>query len=490
MPASPVDWESVKDRLTQDIPAPLFNTWIRPVTGELIADDTYCLYVSNRIAQDYIKRNLQPRITQTLKEFGFEGAIQIIVRPKPVSSMPAAPGMTAGPAPAGTRPAKPAISRTEGPPGIRPAQPEKNSPEPASADAESSGPKKDGRRKSRKTNLKSQFTFDNFVGGKSNLLATSIGRQIVAGDGPSFNPLYICGGVGLGKTHLMHAIGNALHEKNKEMKVFYVSATDFVTDVVSNYQNKTYDLIKEKYSDLDLLLIDDVQHIAGKERTQEEFFHIFEGMLARKSQVVLTSDTFVKKLKVSERLSSRFMAGVEVYIEPPEIEMRVSILLQRGREVGIALKNEVAFFIAQNFKNNVRELHGAVKTLVAQKKAYGISDSDISIDFVKQALKNILQVQNTQISAEIIQRKVAEFYNIKISDMHSKVRTAKIAKPRQIAMYLIRELIQMSYPDIGGHFGGKDHTTIIHAVKKITSERNLNSDLNKELHLLEQMIKE
>src|SRR5919206_138777 len=294
-------------------------------------------------------------------------------------------------------------------------------------------------------------------------------------------------GVGLGKTHLIHAVGNALLADKPDARILYLHAEQFITDVVKNYQRKTFDELKAKYHSLDLLLIDDVQFFAGKERTQEEFFNAFEALLAKRAHIIMTSDTYPKGLvDIDERLTSRFDAGLTVAIEAPELEMRVAILIRKADIEGTQMPEDVAFFIAKNVRANVRELEGALRKVLAYSR---FSQKDINIQLAREALKDLLSIQNRQISVENIQKTVADFYKIKVADMYSKKRPASIARPRQIAMYLAKELTQKSLPEIGELFGGRDHTTVLHAVRKISAERQKNTELNQQLHVLEQTLK-
>jgi chromosomal replication initiator protein len=287
--------------------------------------------------------------------------------------------------------------------------------------------------------------------------------------GHLYNPLFIYGGVGLGKTHLMHAVGNKLLVDRPDAKVLYIHAEQFVSDVVKAYQRKTFDEFKERYHSLDLLLIDDVQFFANKDRTQEEFFNAFEALLAKKSHIVMTSDTYPKGLAdIHERLVSRFDSGLTVAIEPPELEMRVAILINKARAESVEMPEEVAFFVAKNVRSNVRELEGALRKILAYSR---FNQKEISIQLAREALRDLLSIQNRQISVENIQKTVADYYKIKVADMYSKKRPASIARPRQIAMYLAKELTQKSLPEIGELFGGRDHTTVLHAVRKISGER-------------------
>lgn len=338
-----------------------------------------------------------------------------------------------------------------------------------------------------RSKLNPVLTFDNFVTGKANQLARAAAIQVADNPGVSYNPLFLYGGVGLGKTHLIHAIGNQLLQDKAGARIRYIHAEQYVSDVVKAYQRKAFDDFKRYYHSLDLLLIDDIQFFSGKSRTQEEFFYAFEALVANKAQVIITSDTYPKEISgIDDRLISRFDSGLTVAIEPPELEMRVAILMRKAQSEGVSLSEDVAFFVAKHLRSNVRELEGALRKILAYSKFHG---REISIELTKEALKDLLTVQNRQISVENIQKTVADFYNIKVADMYSKKRPANIARPRQIAMYLAKELTQKSLPEIGELFGGRDHTTVLHAVRKIADERGKDAQLNHELHVLEQTLK-
>ena len=338
-----------------------------------------------------------------------------------------------------------------------------------------------------RSKLNPVLTFDNFVTGKANQLARAAAIQVADNPGVSYNPLFLYGGVGLGKTHLIHAIGNQLLMDKAGARIRYIHAEQYVSDVVKAYQRKAFDDFKRYYHSLDLLLIDDIQFFSGKSRTQEEFFYAFEALVANKAQVIITSDTYPKEISgIDDRLISRFDSGLTVAIEPPELEMRVAILMRKAQSEFVSLNEDVAFFVAKHLRSNVRELEGALRKILAYSKFHG---REITIELTKEALKDLLTVQNRQISVENIQKTVADFYSIKVADMYSKKRPANIARPRQIAMYLAKELTQKSLPEIGELFGGRDHTTVLHAVRKIADERSKDAQLNHELHVLEQTLK-
>ena len=338
-----------------------------------------------------------------------------------------------------------------------------------------------------RTRLNTGLTFDTLVPGRANQMARTAALHVAGAPGVMYNPLFVYGGVGLGKTHLVHAVGNALLANRPDARVLYLHAEQFITDVVKNYQRKTFDELKAKYHSLDLLLIDDVQFFAGKERTQEEFFNAFEALLAKRAHIIMTSDTYPKGLvDIDERLTSRFDAGLTVAIEPPELEMRVAILMRKAELESALMPEDVAFFVAKNVRANVRELEGALRKILAYSR---FSQKEINIQLAREALKDLLSIQNRQISLENIQKTVADFYKIRIADMYSKKRPASIARPRQIAMYLAKEMTQKSLPEIGDSFGGRDHTTVLHAVRKISTERQKNAELNQQIHVLEQTLK-
>ena len=338
-----------------------------------------------------------------------------------------------------------------------------------------------------RSRLNPALSFDTLVPGRANQMARTAALHVAGAPGQMYNPLFIYGGVGLGKTHLIHAVGNALLADRPDARILYLHAEQFITDVVKNYQRKTFDELKAKYHSLDLLLIDDVQFFAGKERTQEEFFNAFEALLAKRAHIIMTSDTYPKGLvDIDERLTSRFDAGLTVAIEPPELEMRVAILMKKADQEATPMPEDVAFFVAKNVRANVRELEGALRKILAYSR---FSHKDINIQLAREALKDLLSIQNRQVGVENIQKTVADFYKIKVADMYSKKRPASIARPRQIAMYIAKEMTQKSLPEIGELFGGRDHTTVLHAVRKISAERQKNSELNQQLHVLEQTLK-
>lgn len=469
-------WQRGCERLAAELPEQQFNTWIRPLPAAAVSEGASgavaSLLVPNRFKLDWIRNQYGGRIEAVLSELaGKPVRLEINLAPRDA---------VARPAPLAAAATQPAIAAGS------PVAPPARATTTASAPVAAQGPAAAAAAMSRHR-LNVGLTFSNLVPGRANQMARTAALHVAGAPGQMYNPLFIYGGVGLGKTHLMNAVGNALLADRPDARVLYLHAEQFITDVVKNYQRKTFDELKAKYHSLDLLLIDDVQFFAGKERTQEEFFNAFEALLAKKAHIIMTSDTYPKGLvDIDERLTSRFDAGLTVAIEPPELEMRVAILMKKAEAEGTPMPEDVAFFVAKNVRANVRELEGALRKILAYSR---FSQKDISIALTRDALKDLLSIQNRQIGVENIQKTVADFYKIKIADMYSKKRPASIARPRQIAMYLAKEMTQKSLPEIGELFGGRDHTTVLHAVRKISGERQKNTELNQQLHVLEQTLK-
>ena len=448
-------WQSCVDQLAQELPEQQFNTWIKPLRATVSPDlSKVVVLVGNRFKLDWVRAQYASRIAALLQQFfGQPIQLELAITPKEEQSRSQVVSY-----------AHEVESLPEAFVGI-----EENTP---------TGPR---------NRLNTALTFDSLVEGTANRMARAAAMHVATMPGQLYNPLFIYGGVGLGKTHLVHAVGNKLLQERPDAKVLYIHAEQFVSDVVKAYQRKTFDEFKARYHSLDLLLIDDVQFFANKERTQEEFFNAFEALLAKKSHIVMTSDTYPKGLAdIHERLVSRFDAGLTVAIESPELEMRVAILISKARHENADMPEEVAFFVAKNVRSNVRELEGALRKILAYSR---FNQKDITIQLARDALRDLLSIQNRQISVENIQKTVADYYKIKVADMYSKKRPASIARPRQIAMYLAKELTQKSLPEIGELFGGRDHTTVLHAVRKIGAERQQLADLNQQLHVLEQTLK-
>ena len=449
-------WQSCIDLLAQELPEQQFNTWIKPLQAA-VSDDfsKLTIVVINRFKLDWIRAQYAGRISALLNQlYGQPVHIEFSLAPKEA-------------------PVREPVLRT--------------SHENDEFSSAASSAASDTALNVFKNRLNSSLCFETLVEGTANRMARAAAMHIANVPGQLYNPLFIYGGVGLGKTHLMHAVGNQLLQNRPDAKVLYIHAEQFVSDVVKAYQRKTFDEFKHHYHSLDLLLIDDVQFFANKDRTQEEFFNAFEALLTKKSHIVMTSDTYPKGLAdIHERLVSRFDSGLTVAIEPPELEMRVAILINKSRAEGSEMPEEVAFFVAKNVRSNVRELEGALRKILAYSR---FNQKEVSIQLARDALRDLLSIQNRQISVENIQKTVADYYKIKVADMYSKKRPASIARPRQIAMYLAKELTQKSLPEIGELFGGRDHTTVLHAVRKISAERQTLNELNQQLHVLEQTLK-
>ncbi|QTO43342.1 chromosomal replication initiator protein DnaA [Burkholderia latens] len=520
-------WQHCSALLERELTPQQYVTWIKPLAPVAFdaSANTLSIAAPNRFKLDWVKSQFSGRISDLAREFwNTPIEVQFVLDPKagmrsaPAGAAPAAPraplapsgpaatvaaiaaNLTANASAAPSAPADvpmtpsaaaahhlnaddadidlPSLPAHEAAAGRRTWRPGPGAAPPNGGEADSMY---------ERSKLNPVLTFDNFVTGKANQLARAAAIQVADNPGISYNPLFLYGGVGLGKTHLIHAIGNQLLLDKAGARIRYIHAEQYVSDVVKAYQRKAFDDFKRYYHSLDLLLIDDIQFFSGKSRTQEEFFYAFEALVANKAQVIITSDTYPKEISgIDDRLISRFDSGLTVAIEPPELEMRVAILMRKAQSEGVNLSEDVAFFVAKHLRSNVRELEGALRKILAYSKFHG---REISIELTKEALKDLLTVQNRQISVENIQKTVADFYNIKVADMYSKKRPANIARPRQIAMYLAKELTQKSLPEIGELFGGRDHTTVLHAVRKIADERSKDAQLNHELHVLEQTLK-
>jgi chromosomal replication initiator protein len=442
-------WHSCLNRFEKELPAQQFNTWIRPLQLDVAAAPSgqLRLLAPNHFVLQWVKERFVPKIEAWSGEF-FTSPLKVSLV---LSQVPESPA-----------PAVVALPAHDKPQATKGAAPQRSS-------------------------LIQDFSFENFVAGKANQLARAAAMQVAEHPGTSYNPLFIYGGVGLGKTHLLHAVGNFVLTQHPRAKVRYLHAAQYISDVVRAYQQKSFDEFKRYYHSLDMLLIDDIQFFTGKDRTQEEFFYAFNALIEAHKQLIITCDTYPKDLAgMDERLKSRFSWGLSVAIEPPEQEMRVAIILKKADAVSVSISEEVAFFIAKHIRSNVRELEGALKSVMAYARFNG---KEITLDSAKDALKDLLSAQNRQITVDNIQRTVADYYKIKITDMHSKKRTRNIARPRQLAMALAKELTQMSLPDIGDAFGNRDHTTVLHACRTIAALREKNHEINRDYHVLEQVLK-
>jgi chromosomal replication initiator protein len=432
-------WSECMRQLEAEVPEQLFNIWVRPLQA-VFEGGVIRLLAPNRFVVDWVRQNLLVRIGELLGSVGAAdggGSPQVVleVGTRPVAAAPAE---------------EPSAVRHGAAPVVRPGR-----SEPITVGAR----------------VNPDFTFDNFVEGKSNQLAKAAARQVADNPGRAYNPLFLYGGVGLGKTHLMHAVANAIRQRRPQARVAYVHSERFVGDMVRALQHNTIADFKTAYRGLDALLIDDIQFFAGKDRSQEEFFHTFNALLEGQQQVILSCDRYPKEVTgLEERLKSRFGWGLTVAIDPPELETCVAILMSKAHGAGVDLPEEVAFFIAKRIRSNVRELEGALRRVAATAQFTGRA---ITLDFAKEALRDLLALQEKLVTIENIQKTVAEYYKIRVAELLSKRRSRSIARPRQVAMALAKELTNHSLPEIGDAFGGRDHTTVLHACKRIKDLREI-----------------
>ena len=438
-------WKLCLNFCEKELSKQQYTTWIKPLSGD-VDEKLKQLTISapNQFVLQWVKERLNDKLHSLLEESSNISSIAYNVNKKTKRSLSVEAIITESPDPNKIKPVK-----TNG--------------------------------------LNKSFNFDNFVTGKANQLACAAAKQIAEKPGTTYNPLFVYGGVGLGKTHLMHAIGNHLKSIQPNAKIKYLHAERYVHDVVKAYENKDFDSFKKNYHSLDLLLIDDIQFIAKKNRTQEEFFYAFNTLIENKKQIIITCDSYPKEIVgVDERLRTRFSWGLTVSIDPPELEMRVAILLKKAAGTKIQLSEEVAFFVAKQIRSNVRELEGALNRIVAMSNFTG---REIDLSLAKESLKDLIAVRGRQISVENIQKTVADFYKIKIADIHSKKRSRNYSRPRQIAMSLTRELTNLSFPEIGEAFGGRHHTTIMHACDEIESLRLSDQAIGQDLGFFTQVLK-
>jgi chromosomal replication initiator protein len=459
-------WHQCLRRLEAELPEQAFNTWVRPL--QAVEDGSRLrLLAPNRYVVDWINQNCVSRIGELVDELVPAPAPQVVVeigsrRPLP-SPAPLLDGVG--------MPSQPRTSARHGSPTPTVAASSVGGVAPARRPMADPLPQFGGR-------LNPDFTFANFVEGKSNQLARAAAVQVAENPGRAYNPLFIYGGVGLGKTHLMHAIGNQIRTRSKEARVAYVHSERFVGDMVRALQHNTINEFKQAYRTLDALLIDDIQFFAGKERSQEEFFHTFNALLEGQQQVILTCDRYPKEVEgLEERLKSRFGWGLTVAIEPPELETCVAILMSKASQGSVELPEEVAFFVAKRIRSNVRELEGAMRRVIANSQFTG---RPITLDFAKEALKDLLALQERLVTIENIQKTVAEYYKIRVADLLSRRRSRSITRPRQMAMALSKELTNHSLPEIGDAFGGRDHTTVLHACRVVKELRDSQQRLNED----------
>lgn len=499
-------WQQCVDLLRDELPSQQFNTWIRPLQVEAEGDELR-VYAPNRFVLDWVNEKYLGRLLELLGERG-EGqlpALSLLIGSKRSrtpraaivpSQTHVAPSPPVAPPPAPVQPVSAApvvVPREELPPvttapsvSSDPYEPEEPSIDPlAAAMPAGAAPAVRTERNvqvegalKHTSYLNRTFTFENFVEGKSNQLARAAAWQVADNLKHGYNPLFLYGGVGLGKTHLMHAVGNHLLKKNPNAKAVYLHSERFVADMVKALQLNAINEFKRFYRSVDALLIDDIQFFARKERSQEEFFHTFNALLEGGQQVILTSDRYPKEIEgLEERLKSRFGWGLTVAVEPPELETRVAILMKKAEQAKIELPHDAAFFIAQRIRSNVRELEGALKRVIAHSHFMG---RPITIELIRESLKDLLALQDKLVSIDNIQRTVAEYYKIKISDLLSKRRSRSVARPRQVAMALSKELTNHSLPEIGVAFGGRDHTTVLHACRKIAQLRESDADIRED----------
>lgn len=472
-------WHQCLDYLQDELSSQQFNTWIRPLQAELGEANELCLLAPNRFVRDWVSDKYAKRISELMRELAPTKPPKVSLSVGSRRAASAAPqprdlGHPVSAAPAGQR--APAVHTSAR--GNTADKREINhlsqetSRRPGARQVQVEGGLKHG------SGLNPNFTFDTFVEGKSNQLARAASRQVSENPGGAYNPLFLYGGVGLGKTHLMHAVGNALAERRENAQVIYLHSERFVADMVKALQLNAINDFKRFYRSVDALLIDDIQFFAGKERSQEEFFHTFNALLEGGQQMILTSDRYPKEINgVEERLKSRFGWGLTVAIEPPELETRVAILMKKADQAKVDLPHDAAFFIGQKIRSNVRELEGALKKVIADSHFMG---KPITPDFIRESLKDLLALQDKQVGVDNIQRTVAEYYKIKVSDLLSKRRSRSVARPRQMAMALAKELTNHSLPEIGDAFGGRDHTTVLHACRKIKSLQEESADIRED----------
>ena len=516
-------WSSCTNQLSDELPAQQYNTWIRPLRAQLFVGDLdgsdlpqrVQLIAPNRFIEDWVKNKFLGRIAELFSQFnGSQCAVAVVAQAEKAPAfkiqVPVVNGAGQGVSDSNNTtntnnsaninysnrgfeqhsrsgdPVLPCVAATSV--GLNTAVPSIErplesgfAPQDGSVIQRISAPAiiTSAAENSLKSNLNNAFTFDSFVEGKSNQLALAAAQQVAENPGGSYNPLFIYGGVGLGKTHLMHAVGNALRVRKPDAKIVYLHSERFVADMVKALQLKAIDEFKQFYRSVDALLIDDIQFFAGKDRSQEEFFHTYNALLERGQQMILTCDRYPKEINgVEERLKSRFGWGLTVAVEPPELETRVAILINKAEQAGMDLSRDAAFFIAQRIRSNVRELEGALKRVMAHAQ---FSGRVIDIDLIRESLKDLLALQDKLVTIDNIQRVVADYYKLKMSDLLSKRRSRSVARPRQVAMSLAKELTNYSLPEIGESFGGRDHTTVLHACRKVKELEATDRDVERDL---------
>jgi chromosomal replication initiator protein len=441
-------WDLCQERFRASLTQQQFSTWIKPLVFDDAGGEVRIL-APNHFVMDWVREKFAEHIDNWAQEF-YPNPVSITYSLGKKTAVPQTHAVASQPAAIRVVPASPAPAAQMG------------------------------------MRINPGFTFDNFVSGRANQLARAAALQISHNPGVAYNPLFVYGGVGLGKTHLLQAIGNTVRQTNPDARISYIHANDYVDDVVKAYLNKQFDDLKRRYMSLDLLLIDDIQFLAKKDRTQEEFFYVFNSLIENKKQIVITCDTFPKEIAgLDDRLKSRFAWGLTVAVEPPELEMRVAILLAKAQAENVKLDEAVAFFVAKQVRSNVRELEGSLKRVIAFSRFH---EKPITLELVKEALRDLIASTSRIVSIENIQKTVADFYKIKVADMFSKKRTRNLARPRQIAMALAKELTNQSLPEIGESFGGRDHTTVIHACRKVAELRETEVDIGRDYLVLLQSL--
>lgn len=450
-------WENCLERLQDELPVQQFNTWLRPLQPDWDnSQHRLRLFAPNRFVLDWVSEKYLNRIRELVREFdGTPAQVSVEVgnRPRVVAPVQS-------------------VARIE---------PVAQAPQPAQEDRRG-----DVAQAAYRHGLDSRLTFDNFVAGKSNAMARAAAEQVADAPGKESNPLFIYGGVGLGKTHLMHAVGNAMLARNPGAKIVYLQSERFVNEMIRAMQTNTMNEFKRYYRSVNALLIDDIQFFVGKDRSQEEFFYTFNALIEGGQQIIMTSDRFPKEINgLEDRLKSRFGWGLTVHVEPPELETRVAILVQKAEEMGVVLPQDIAFFIAQKIRGNVRELEGALRRVIAHAQFKGLV---ITADLARDALRDLLAMQARLISIDNIQRTVAEYYKIKLAELLSAKRNRSVARPRQMAMALSKDLTSHSLPEIGEAFGNRDHTTVLHGCRKIVELRSSNTDIEEDWRNLTRLL--
>jgi chromosomal replication initiator protein len=466
-------WSECLEKLKEELPAQQFNTWLRPLQGEY-ADGVLQIYAPNKFVLDWVKEKFLRRINELIKESGDESIASVSLK---IGSIKETVNKTSDNASVAKLKAevKDNSGSNSGHNRREDREPLASASKPVERRVEV-----EGSIIKHQSFLNPNFTFDTFVEGKSNQLARAASVQVAENPGGAYNPLFLYGGVGLGKTHLMHSVGNEIVKKNPNAKVVYLHSERFVADMVKALQINAINEFKRYYRSVDALLIDDIQFFARKERSQEEFFHTFNALLEGGQQMILTCDRYPKEIdNMEERLKSRFGWGLTVMVEPPELETRVAILMKKAEQNKVNLSSESAFFIAQKIRSNVRELEGALKLVAANAHFTG---EEITPVFIRECLKDLLALHDKQVSIENIQRTVAEYYKIKVADLLSKRRTRSVTRPRQMAMALAKELTNHSLPEIGDAFGGRDHTTVLHACKKVVELKDSDPGIREDHH--------